>query len=343
MHRKQGLLVLGCVLFLFAGCGEKKEVFQQASEDLENSHYEDAIAGFEQSIANDAYTAEAYRGAGIAKMGMGSYEEAVKDFEQALNLKDAKAFQKDVLSYKATAEYKGGNYQEAGATCEQLSQLDDSQESSYLMGIVELKLDNYEGAKDAFAKAYEKDPSYNMAIEIYQAYKEVDMEADGTEFLDKALEMEPKEPEDYYKRGLIYYYTQDTENAKKELIEAINEEYTQAALLLGKVYLSDNDSANARAMYQQYIDAKGDTAQGYNGLALCDIAEGQYDSALQNIENGLADADTEETQELLFNEVVAYERKQDYSTAQAKVEEYLQMFPQDQEAQREAAFIKSRL
>ncbi len=61
-------------------------------------------------------------------------------------------------------------------------------------------------------------------------------------------------------------------------------------------------------MYKQYISAVGDSAKGYNGLALCDIRNGDYDSALDNIQK-VSDATTDEMQSLLFNEIVAYEKK----------------------------------
>ena len=78
---------------------------------------------------------------------------------------------------------------------------------------------------------------------------------------------------------------------------------------MGMVYLAQDDVENAQAMYKQYISAVGDSAKGYNGLALCDIRNGDYDSALDNITKGLPTATTDEMQSLLFNEIVAYEKK----------------------------------
>ena len=41
----------------------------------------------------------------------------------------------------------------------------------------------------------------------------------------------------------------------------------------GMVYTEQGDAENARTMYQQYINEAENGAKGYNGLALCDIAE----------------------------------------------------------------------
>ena len=108
------------------------------------------------------------------------------------------------------------------------------------------------------------------------------------------------------------------------------------------VYLAQDDVENAQAMYKQYISAVGDSAKGSNGLALCDIRSGDYDSALDNITKGLPTATTDEMQSLLFNEIVAYEKKLDFATALTKVQEYIEMFPEDSAAKKERAFLKTR-
>ena len=181
-----------------------------------------------------------------------------------------------------------------------------------------------------------------MAIQIYEAYLDKDMEADGTRYLEAALSSEAKDAQDHCDRGRVYYYMEDYSNAKKELLEATKKDNTEALLLLGMVYLAQDDVENAQAMYKQYISAVGDSAKGYNGLALCDIRSGDYDSALDNITKGLPTATTDEMQSLLFNEIVAYEKKLDFATALTKVQEYIEMFPEDSAAKKERAFLKTR-
>ncbi|MCA5964032.1 hypothetical protein LC724_31870 [Blautia sp. RD014234] len=53
-------------------------------------------------------------------------------------------------------------------------------------------------------------------------------------------------------------------------------------------------------------------------MAYCDILDGDYDSALSNIQKGLDTGDQDEKQALLFNEIVAYEKKMDYASAKEK-------------------------
>ena len=212
-------------------------------------------------------------------------------------------------------------------------------------------MDGYDEASSDFEQAYGEDSSYDRAIQIYETYLEKDMEADGTRYLEAVLSTEAKGADDLCERGRIYYYMGDYANAKKELTDASNQGSQEALLVLGMVYSAQEDYANARSMYQQYINQKLEesskkqtqtAAPGYNGLAVCDMADGNYDSALENINSGISVASDDEMQSLLFNEIVAYEKKLDFSTAQEKAQEYVGMYPEDEEAVKELDFLKSR-
>ena len=62
----------------------------------------------------------------------------------------------------------------------------------------------------------------------------------------------------------------------------------------------------------------------------------------KNISSGISIASDDEMQSLLFNEIVAYEKKLDFSTAQEKAVSYVGMYPEDEEAAKELDFLKSR-
>ena len=249
-----------------------------------------------------------------------------------------------MLDYRATAELKAGQNDAAMADCQTLAEsYDMDAETYYLTGCVALAMDSYDEASSNFTEAYGEDATYDRAIQIYEAYLEKDMEADGTRYLEAVLKTEPKSAEDYCDRGKVYYYMEDYSNAQKELTEAVNQKSTEGMLLLGMVYRAQDDTSNARSMYQQYVEADGSNpAKGYNGLALCDMDEGSYDSALDNISKGLEDASTEEMQDLLYNEIVVYEKKLDFATALSKMQDYIKMFPDDENAAKELTFLQSR-
>lgn len=337
-------LLAGMVLLLAAGCtSESQAVYEQASTDLENGMYEEAASGYQQVIDQGEYLAEAYRGLGIAYYKMGEYLDASNAFASALDQEGiSSGLQRDVLLYQAASCYREGMYEVAAQSCQQAIDLESDVDSLFLMGKIQLEQDNYEEAADCFDQAYEADPSYEMAIQIYQAYADRSMEADGTEYLSRALEKNAGSAEDYYERGMVYYVMKDYESAAESLTEAIDKNSREAKLLLGDVYLAQNDVDNARTMYQEYIDGEEGTAKGYNGLALCDIEEGDYVSALDNIQKGLRAAEDDEMQGLLFNEAIIYEKQMNFQEALSKFETYLDLYPDDEDAQREYTFLQFR-
>ena len=340
-------LILGLYLsvFLLSVCGsEGARFFEQAGKDLEQGDNEYALEGYEQAIEAGAELPASWRGAGIANLRMGNYEEAITDFSTALGFeKLKKAMRRDILSYRATAYAKTRQYEAAMADCQELIMDGALNANTYfLTGEVALAMDAYDEAASNFDKAYAEESTYDMAIRIYQVYLNEEMEADGTRYLEEALQTEPKTVDDYCNRGRVYYYMEDYDSARQELIVASNKNSKEALLLLGMVYQAQKDISNARSMYQQYTGEMGDSAKGYNGLAQCDIAEGNYENALSEISMGLSVATTEEMQDLLYNQIVIYERQLDFTTAERLAEEYLDKFPGDEDIQRELVFLKSR-
>lgn len=341
------LLAAGLGALLLTGCGgENQKTYEQANADLEEANYDYALNEYQACISAGYKLAQSYRGSGIVKLRTGDYQGAIDDLTNALNdEKTGKSDRKDLLEYRAAAELKAELYDQAMADCQTLAE-DYSLNANdyYLTGCVALAMDSYDEASSNFSEAYGSDSTYEMAIQIYEAYLGQDMEADGTRYLEAALKTEAKTADDYCGRGKVYYYMDDYENARTELTTAADKGSTEATLILGMVYMAQGDTSNARSFYQQYIDADGDDpAKGYNGLALCDISDGDYDSALQNISQGLGDATSDEMRDLLFNEIVVYEKKLDLSTALSKAQEYVQTFKDDDAAAKELTFLQSRV
>ena len=341
------LLAAGLGALLLTGCGgENQKTYEQANADLEEANYDYALNEYQACISAGYKLAQSYRGSGIVKLRTGDYQGAIDDLTNALNdEKTGKSDRKDLLEYRAAAELKAELYDQAMADCQTLAE-DYSLNANdyYLTGCVALAMDSYDEASSNFSEAYGSDSTYAMAIQNYEAYLGQDMEADGTRYLEAALKTEAKTADDYCERGKVYYYMDDYENARTELTTAADKGSTEATLILGMVYMAQGDTSNARSFYQQYIDADGDDpAKGYNGLALCDISDGDYDSALQNISQGLGDATSDEMRDLLFNEIVVYEKKLDLSTALSKAQEYVQTFKDDDAAAKELTFLQSRV
>lgn len=346
--KRTGLfLAAGCLsLTVLTGCStEDTRNYKQAAQDLENGNYETALEEYETVISAGVKLAQSYRGAGVAQLKLGNYEDAITDFSNALACeKVGKKLKKDILSYRAAAYLKTKAYDEAMADCQALAESYDMDADLYfLTGETALAMDSYEEASSNFEQAYSEDATYDRALQIYGAYLDKDMEADGTRYLEAALSGTAKNAQDHCDRGRVYYYMDDYDNAAEELKQAVEGDNTEALALLGMVYMEQGDSANARTMFQQYVSQADNGAKGFNGLALCDIEDGDYDSALSNIASGIHVADDKDLQSLLFNEIAVYEKKLDFQTALQKSKEYLELYPGDKTVKKKLAFLNTRV
>ena len=214
----------------------------------------------------------------------------------------------------------------------------EDEQAFFLRGKAYISMEDYKNAEKDFQRALEGCEDYNLYINIYQIYVDHNKAVDGDAYLKMALELEPQDGEDCYHRGRIYEYEKNYEAARDELKTAMEQGYEDAMLLLGRVYLEMEDPASARSMYQEYLQKSEQGAKAYNGLAMCDI----YDSALENIAQGLKENSKEDEQGLLYNEIVAYEYKRDFATAKEKMKIYLEQYPEDEAALRENEFLSTR-
>ena len=226
-RKKRLFLTAVCLsLGLLTGCnvGNTKN-YKQAAQDLEQGNYEAALEEYETAISEGVKPAQSYRGAGVAKLKLGNYEEAITYFNDALKCdKVGKALKKDILSYRAVAYLKVKDYGAALEDCQTLAENYKMDADLYfLTGETALAMDSYEEASANFEQAYGEDATYDRALQIYGAYLNRDMEADGTRYLEAALSGTAKNAEDHCDRGRVYYYMDDYENAESELKQAIDE------------------------------------------------------------------------------------------------------------------------
>lgn len=343
---KKFWMMFGCMAMLLSGCKDEKadQIYENGMKALENKEYDTAIQMFDQVVEQKQHLSEAYRGTGIAWLSKGSYPEAIAAFSRSLNYMEEpdEKFEKDVLFYLAQARMEYGDIDKAIEEYGNILKKGEDTQAFFLRGKAYVKEGNFESGQKDFLRAVKDCEDYDLYINIYRIYQEAGKEEEGQQFLDMALLMEPETGEDYYHRGRIYEYEKNYEKAKESLLAALKLEYQEAALLLGRVYLDMEDVVSARAMYQEYLAENENGAKAYNGLAICDIYEKNYDAALENIQQGLAFSSEEDQRGLLYNEIVAYEYKLDFATAKAKMAEFLTLYPEDEEGLRENEFLSTR-
>ncbi len=345
---KMKWMMLVGLLLLFAGCGGNKETdqcYRDGIKALEQEKYDTALICFEQLIEEGELLPEAYRGYGMAWMKKGMYPEAIAAFSRSLNNLEGNhpKFKEDVMFYLAQMRILTGELDKALAVYgDMLNENDENVQAFFLRGKVYMEKKDFEKAEKDFDRALRGCEDYDLYINIYQLYANIGMASKGDKYLTMALELEPESAEDYYQRGRIYENQGFYLEAKAALLTSIQLGFEDAMLLLGRIYLKLEDSSSARKMYTDYLKQSDKKAIAYNGLAQCDIYDGNYDNALENIKKGLDVGGDSEIQGLLYNEIVAYEYKKEFQIAKEKMALYLEKYPDDEDAVRENEFLSTR-
>ncbi len=342
--------VLAASALLLTGCamGEADGAMTvQGIEALEAGEYDQALQLFEDAIREGEQQMLACRGLGMAYMGLAEYEEAEESFKAALEYADDRQPEnaRDIRLYLATVQYRLGEYEDTVGTCTDLleEEADGNVEAYYLRGAANLMEEEQDNAHEDFDAAVALAPdNYDLYLNIYECYTRKNLSGLGGEYLQSALNIQGEDLEHYYNRGRVYFYLEEYEEAQSQLIGPVEAGYEPAMFLIGRVYLAMDDYEHARAVYQQIAGQSGESAETYNGLALCAMQMGDYDTALSYISQGLTLEDAGDRQELYFNEIVAYEKKLDFETAKIKAQEYVVRYPSDEAGQREKTFLSTR-
>ncbi len=342
------VLTLAAVLLL-GGCAAKSAGgtrTQQGMEALENGDYDTALTSFQEAVSDGEDTVMAYRGLGLYYIATASYDEAADAFRTALSAVDSKMpeTKKDLRLYLTLALLRGEHYEEVISQCAELTEESgEMTETAYYLGCAYLGQGDESRAKESFDSAVALAPDdYTLYLQIYQAFEKQSLTAVGSEYLQQALSIQPETDEDAYRLGEIYYYLGQYDTARSVIDEAVQNGYEPALELLGEIYIAQEDYDHALAVYQSLLQSQGETPAAQNGLALCAIASGDYESALSYIETGLALDEEDGKQELRFNEIVVYEKMLDFETALIKAESYAALYPTDENGQKELKFLQTQ-
>lgn len=342
-----GVLAITAVTLL-GGCSNKETKKEGdialGMKAINEAAYDTAAEYFNHSIEEGKNLELAYRGLGMAYMNQGEYEAAKEAFVQALQQASffVNDLEVDISCYLASAYYKMGDYENALITYNNILEVEKKNDDIYyLRGVVNLEAGNLEAAQKDFNKALSlHSKNWDRYIHIYKALAQTGEKEKGRKYLEQAAGL--LTDKQAYEKGRIFYYMEDY-NSAVSILEGLSKAGDNGATLyLGKSYEALGDMNYAASLYEKYLQTDESNGEVYNQLGLCKLNMGEYETALNCFQKGIATGDSEVMQELLFNEASAYEYVSDFSTAKTKFSEYLAKYPNDQNAKREYEFLKTR-
>lgn len=150
-----------------------------------------------------------------------------------------------------------------------------------------------------------------------------------------------------YEEGMEQLQNGQYEEAAESLEQAVEKGKNTADSYrgLGIAYWELGEYEQARDALLNAVDHGADaTVTFYNLLGNCELELGNAESALEYYEKALStnEADASLVQDIEFNIIVAYEQLMDMDTAREKLIEYLQKYPDDEAAAKEAEFLETR-
>jgi tetratricopeptide (TPR) repeat protein len=317
MKKMCTLLLVSAAALMLAGCGTKTNTKEQ----------------------------EAYRKYGINCIESGDYEAAVDAFQRALDQSHGKvtAMEIDICYYKAEAQYLSGDYDGAATTYQALIDYNDDAQSYFLRGCMRFQQGMQEEALSDFGMAVSREKNdRDLYIGIYEAMAANGLESEGQYYLHQALEVSGEKADDLMQRGRVYLMLGDIQNAASTLQKAIDKGSVQAYFYLAEAYEALDDPDNADACFQAYLDAG--MADSYE---LCEVGvlllnRGDYAHAIDYFQSALGQETVPNKAAILKNMVMAYEGQYDFASAKETVEQYLELMPEDEMAQKELTFLSSR-
>jgi len=287
-----------------------------------------------------------YRQMGIEYMEQGDYTAAIEAFDAALSqsVGTVGADELDITYYKAAAQFASGDAEAAMATYSAIIDYDkEAYEAYYLRGCLYGKQGDTEAARADFANAVKyNNADYALYLNIYENLAGMGDAESGEAYLKTALEFKGTEVTDLEYKGQIYYLLGEYENAIETLKSALDAGSTYANLYLAKSYDDMGDTATAEAYLKTYIQTASPDAIALNELGEIMLGKELYAEAVSYLEQGLACEVIPNRGALMRNLIVAYEYNGNFDKAWELVQEYVTLFPEDEEAQREYIFLKNR-
>ncbi len=293
----------------------------------------------------------AYRKIGINAMAEGNYEEAINNFQLALDQSKGQIrnLELDICMQKAEALYLNEQPEDAIAVCDAVLDYDKSYATAYyLRGNLYLQQGDSEKALADYEQAAKyADADYEIYIQLYENLNRAGMKAEGEKYLNKALELKGKGRYYLTNCGYIYYLMGDYENAKEQLLQAVAIEQKEGEDDKAELYLAQTaeqlgDEQTAAQYYKAYAENHADDSIVLEELGNMAMEKEDYADACAYYQKGLQTSNPSNEQLLRRGEIAALEQLYEFEQAKEKMAQYVLDYPEDEQAAREYLFLKTR-
>lgn len=295
---------------------------------------------------NAAALQKKYQEEGIAYLEEGDYEKALESFQLGLDESNGKIDGNalNLCFYKADVCEKMGDYEGALETYDALLSYEESDEAYFLKGKLEYTMGNVEAGKADFDKAIACDEK-NLAlyVNIYNVLCQNDAKDLGVTYLEKGVKLGGNDASDSFQKGCMEYALGNNESAKGYLDKAVKGGITSGYFYLACIANDENDAGKEDENIKAYLASDSVKAEELEQLGVKKLNQDDYVKAVSYFKKALELDNVTNRQSIMRNCVIAYEKELDFRSAKNMMDEYIKLYPNDEEAQRESIFLNTRV
>ena len=308
MKRKILFVCLGLCLFLSACKNNGDKYNDEGIKYYKNGQYEKAVSSLSKAVKenkkNPAYLANLAE----AYVMVSDSENAILNYEKALENKADNA--KNIYYALAEEYFKVRNNDKGVAFLEKYVNTDNTRYDTYITG-----------------------------FELLHKYG---LNKTAKALLEQGLSLKTYNGSDLNSKGMLYFYLGDYDNARNFFDRARESGCKEASLNVARIDMIIENFTEALGAYNYYESNVKKTAYVYNQKCVANIELGNYEDAIRNIEAALEIADSRELKEILYNQVVAYEKMGDYEKAFSLATAFVEKYPDDEAGQAEYRFLTTQ-
>ena len=290
---------------------------------------------------------QSLRDKGMKAMSDGKYGEAMDRFDQALEVSSGKIseLELDVCYQKAVCQMKTGLAKEALETLSALLKYDKKDSKAYyLIGSIDMAQKENERAIRNFDQAILYDSSQvSLYISVYEQLAQAGLEENAKDYLYQATKLNGSSPADFREKGRVYLLLKNYEQAKKYLDKALNAKDEDAKLYMAKLLEETGNTQQAYTVYESYAKSNKKDGSAQYKLGMILMETGDYKGALQYFKKALESGSIEDETILLKNQMICYEKMEDYENALQIAKVYVEKYPEDLEMKKEFLFLSTRV
>lgn len=286
-----------------------------------------------------------YREEGIQLLQNGDYEGALENLQNALDLSLGKVgkIEMDICFYKAEALYYLGDIQGAMDTYSAIIGFNENPKAYFLRGNLYYSQNDEAHALEDYAAAAEHEKKdYELYIGIYEALTAHGKEQEAQIYLNQALELSGNKAYDKMQKGRINFLLGEEDTAVSLLEEAVEENELTAYYYLAEIYSAMDDTKASEEYMSLYMKSGEADSEQLLQIANNQLEKANYSLAIECLDTALKLEKVPNKQILMKTRVVVYEQSGNFAAAKEAMEQYIENYPNDEEAKRELTFLETR-